>query len=202
MQSGIQEAGCKTKKRRHTGCRDRRMNHNMANIERGGVPLEIERKYLIRYPDLDLLERICTGKAAISQTYLTAEKKTTRRIRKMVRDGQTIYLYTEKKKLSDMTRIEREREITEEEYLELMKEALPKAATIRKTRYFLPSGDRCFEIDIFPEWTDRAYAEVELENEEQTFVFPDCLEIIKEVTGDKRYTNKSLAKKGFIYEPI
>ena len=178
------------------------MDRNMTNAELNGEPLEIERKYLIRYPDLKLLEQICTGKASISQTYLVAEKKLSRRIRKMNREGQTVYWYTEKKKLSDRTRIERERIITEEEYLDLMKEALPNAATIRKTRYYLPSGDRCFEIDIFPEWTDRAFAEVELEYEEQTFLFPDCLEIIKEVTGDKRYTNKSLAKKGFIYEPI
>ena len=83
-----------------------------------------------------------------------------------------------------------------------MKEADPGARTIRKTRYNLPSGDLCFEVDIFPEWTDRAYCEVELESETREFEIPNCLEVIKEVTDDSRYTNASLARNGFIVEDV
>ena len=165
-------------------------------------PLEIERKFLIRYPDVSLLERICSRKADMSQTYLRSEKKLSRRVRRRTINGEEDYWYNEKVKLSDTTRIERERQITEAQYRELLKEAIPDAQTIQKTRYDLPSGDLCFEIDIFPEWTDRAFAEVELENEDQEFVFPDCLSIIKEVTEDDRYTNSSLARNGFVYDEI
>ena len=174
--------------------------YHMAERIPGGEPLEIERKFLIRYPDLSLLEQICSRKAEICQTYLVSEQKCSRRIRCREYDGKTEYWYNEKQKLTEMTRIERERQITEKEYLELLQEAIPGSWAIRKTRYDLPCGDLCFEIDVFPEWNDRAFAEVELDDECQGFTVPDCLTIIKEVTADKRYTNKSLAINGFVYE--
>ena len=172
----------------------------MAERIPGGEPLEIERKFLIRYPDLSVLEQFCSRKALICQTYLVSKDQCSRRIRRREYGGRIEYWYNEKQKLTDMTRIERERQITEEEYLELLKEAIPGSGTIRKTRYDLPYGDLCFEVDVFPEWNDRAFAEVELDNESQGFTVPDCLAIIKEVTADKRYTNKSLAINGFVYE--
>ena len=165
-----------------------------------GEPLEIERKFLIRYPDLALLGRICTKKISITQTYLISEKNHSRRIRKQECDGRTMYWYNEKEKITNVTRIEREREISEIEYAELLNEAIPNALTICKTRYYIPSGRHCFEVDIFPEWSDRAFAEVELEDEKQEYEIPDCLSIIKEVTDDGRYTNRSLALNGFVYD--
>jgi len=165
-------------------------------------PLEIERKYLIRYPDLDLLEQICSKKIFLVQTYLVSDQGKSRRIRRSECNGSVIYWYNEKEKISDLTRIEREREISETEFCELLKEMIPGSNTIIKTRFCIPSGEHCFEVDIFPEWNDRAFVEVELEYEEQKFEIPDCLSVIKEVTEDRRYTNNSLAVNGFIYDEI
>ena len=173
---------------------------DIKQMEKG--PLEIERKFLIRIPDLDLLEQLCAKRISIVQTYLATEKNMSRRIRKQECRGEIRYRYNEKEKVSAMTRIEREHEITEEEYQELMKEAVSGAKTIRKTRYVLPAGDLCFEIDVFPEWEDRAFAEVELKSEDQSFEFPSCLTLIKEVTCDSRYTNHALAINGFVYDEI
>ena len=164
--------------------------------------LEIERKFLIRFPDLDLLGQQCAKRISIVQTYLATEKNMSRRIRKQECQGKISYRYNEKETISAMTRIEREREITEGEYQELLKEAVPGAKMIRKTRYILPAGELYFEIDIFPEWEDRAFAEVELKSEDQSFEFPSCLTLIKEVTYDKRYTNHALAINGFVYDEI
>jgi len=167
-------------------------------------PLEIERKFLIRFPDLQALETLCSKKAKISQTYLCSGPGKTRRIRRSESFGKTdcgvCHYYTEKEKISNITRIEREREITKDTYDQLMEEADPEAQTIHKTRYYLPSGDLCFEVDVFPEWKDRAFCEVELEDEAGTFEIPECLELIREVTDDPRYTNASLARNGFEIE--
>ncbi len=163
-------------------------------------PLEIERKFLIRYPNLDLLEQICSGKMSVAQTYLAAEKNHSRRLRMQECGGSTAYWYNEKEKITDVTRIEREWEISEEEYKELLREAIPGSKTIFKTRYWIPAGKHCFEVDVFPEWNDRAFAEVELEDENREYEIPDCLSIIKEVTEDGRYTNHSLAINGFVFE--
>ena len=178
--------------------------HEMDIILQSEGLLEIERKFLIRYPDPELLERICSQKADIIQTYLDSGKNRniSRRVRKVESGEKTVYWYNEKVKLSDTTRIEHEWEISEQEYLKLLMETIPGSGSIIKTRYFLPSGDHCFEIDIFPEWNDRAFAEVELGNEDEEYLFPECLTLIKEVTEDRRYTNKSLALNGFVYDEI
>ena len=52
-----------------------------------------------------------------------------------------------------------------------------------------------FEIDVYPFWNDRAIMEIELDYEGQEIVFPPEIQIIAEVTADKRYTNSSLAKQ-------
>ena len=83
-----------------------------------------------------------------------------------------------------------------------MKEADPSCRTIIKTRYYLHHGGFCFEIDVFPEWDDRAIIEVELEDENADIVFPEIIDIIREVTFDKRYTNISLARNGFVYDEL
>jgi len=91
--------------------------------------------------------------------------------------------------------VEIEQEITHGEYQQLLEQADPTRRTIVKTRYCLPYEGRMLEIDVFPFWDDRAYLEIELEDEEEDFTLPDWLHIIREVTKDKRYTNASLARE-------
>lgn len=174
----------------------------MTVVERDGIPLEIERKYLIRYPDLKMLDRICKEHAGMQQTYLKSDYGVSRRVRKVSYAEKTEYWYNEKTRITDITRIEREHLVSEEEYHSLLKEADPDAQTIVKTRYFLYYGKYCFEIDIHPQWVDRAIMEVELEDENAKIDFPPEIEIIKEVTDDSRYTNRSLSRDGFVYDEI
>ena len=158
-------------------------------------PLEIERKFLIRMPDPRRLAAESTRKIRIRQIYLTIDGNAqSRRLRLSCPEGgeETRY-YTEKIRLTDRTRIEREREIGPEEWDALMAEADPERRVIEKTRWCVPSGAHTLEIDIFPFWTDRAFCEVELSAEEEHFELPDWLRVIREVTDDSRYTNYALA---------
>ena len=100
---------------------------------------------------------------------------------------------TEKTHLTDRTRIEREREITPEEWDALLPQIDRTRRVIEKTRWCVPSGDHTLEIDVFPFWSDRAFCEVELSAEDERFTLPDWLEVVREVTDDKRYTNSALA---------
>ena len=52
-----------------------------------------------------------------------------------------------------------------------------------------------FEIDIYPFWNDKAIMEIELRDENQEYVLPSNITVIKEVTDDDEYKNSSLAKK-------
>ncbi|MBQ9133438.1 MAG: CYTH domain-containing protein [Clostridia bacterium] len=160
------------------------------------LPLEIERKFLIAYPDTDLLDRLSGGnRSEISQTYLASEKGTSERVRARTKGGVTVYTHNTKIKLSSMKRIEMEDEVSEAEYKALLQRADPKCRTIEKVRYCVPVGEFVFEIDLFPFWKDKAFMEVEMPSEDTVVALPDFVEIIREVTDDDRYTNHALAKK-------
>lgn len=154
---------------------------------------EIERKYLIRYPDIEMLSS-CARKTEITQTYLKSPDGCTARVRKRGLDGSYTYTHTRKTRVSDVKRIELEREISGEEYTLLLKDADLSRSVIHKVRYCLEYREQLFEIDVYPFWNDRAIMEIELSDEEQPIFFPPFIEIISEVTADKRYTNSSLAK--------
>lgn len=157
------------------------------------IPLEIERKFLIRQtPELFAA---CSKKTDIEQIYLIKTVPAVqRRIRSMTTDGAVRYFYTEKRYISAVTREENEREITREEYEKLRSEADMSLVPIIKTRHILEFSGQCFEIDSYPFSDELASMELELADEEQEIFFPPCAVIIKEVTGDKRYSNAALAK--------
>jgi len=152
--------------------------------------LEIERKFLIKMPT-----NLPAGRVqAISQTYLYSERGLSCRVRKIVENGQTVYIFTEKEKLSDLTRIERERELTRAEYEDYLKQADVNLDSIHKTRHKIPLGPYVWEVDIFPFWHKQAILEVELPAEDAAFALPPWAEVIREVTRDKAYTNHAMAR--------
>ncbi len=158
------------------------------------VPLEIERKFLIRYPDLTALESMPNcEKVEILQTYLLSSDGTEVRVRKRGRDGKYMYYRTEKSRVSETERTEIERRISHKEYVGYLKEADPARRPIRKTRYCLTENNCYYEIDVYPEWKKQAILEMELLTRDQEVLFPKDIRILREVTADKRYGNHSLA---------
>lgn len=159
-------------------------------------PFEIERKFLIYYPDIKELENMpnCT-KVDIIQTYLKSNDNTERRIRARGIDGDYVYYLTEKRKISDLKRIEIERKLSQDEYLKLLMEEDNKLHTIHKTRYCLSENNQYFEIDIFPEWDNQAIMEIELSSEDEDIKIPDFIKIVKEVTDDENYKNYQMSKE-------
>ncbi len=161
------------------------------------APLEIERKFLIVYPDEEALLAQCgCEKTKIEQTYLTpGADGAERRVRMRSGAESTVYTYTEKVFLSAMRRIEREYEIGETEYERLLFEAEPSMRTLQKHRYCIPSSDIMYEIDVYPQIADWAILEIELQDENQQICLPDFVQVLCEVTGKEEYSNKYLARK-------
>lgn len=155
--------------------------------------LEIERKYLIRMPDRALLS--CLPSSEIEQVYILSHEGDRERIRRRVYGGGTVYTHTAKTRLSDLTRVETEEEINEERYKELLAFADPSREVIRKKRFIYEYDGQDFEIDIFPFWDDRALMELELGDEEQELRMPPNIEVIREVTAEKGYTNSAIARE-------
>lgn len=158
---------------------------------------EIERKFLIEFPDIKLLCAHGARVMELEQSYIEGGG----RVRKVTENGRVSYIKTVKKHITDLKREEKEWEITKEEYEKELENKTFGTETIVKTRYAVALYGFVYEIDIFPFWSDRAFMEVELENENQQFPIPDFLKIIKDVTFDKRYRNSSLARK-IVTEPV
>ena len=159
-------------------------------------PYEIERKFLIDYPDLEWLENAPNcRKVQIIQTYLHSDGEDEVRVRQRGEDGHFIFYETIKKKISNLKRVEVERRLTENEYLQFLMNADIDKRQIRKDRFCLTYDNQYFEIDIYPFWKDRAILEIELNDENAEVRFPPQIKVRREVTEDERFKNSNLAKE-------
>ena len=152
--------------------------------------LEIERKFLIKMPNIEAIKKL-NGIRILNITQNYTESGA--RIRKVQENGHTTYIKTVKKHVTNLTRIEDESEIFIEEYTALLE--TKQGGTIEKTRYVYPYKSKNIEIDVFPFWQNQAFLEVELKSEKEEFEIPAFIEVIKEVTDDKAYRNYALSKK-------
>ena len=160
------------------------------------VPVEIERKYVVRMPDVASLSA-CDGYTVseIEQTYLESDEGVTHRVRARRYGGATVYTETKKVRIDDMSSYEDERELSETEYLALLECRKQGTVTLKKTRHTFLFGAQTFEVDVYPEWTESAILETELESREAVISFPDFIEVIAEVTGQKCYSNAAMSHK-------
>ena len=148
---------------------------------------EIERKYLVHE---DEAWRSAAG-TVYRQGYLSTVKERTVRVRTI---GDKAYL-TIKGITVGATRLEYEYEIPLDEANELL-DQLCERPLIEKKRRKLEFDGLTWEVDEFS--GDNAgliLAEVELENEEQSFARPAW--IAQEVTDDARYFNANLVSYPF-----
>ena len=160
-------------------------------------PLEIERKFLIEKPDVELLEKLDScEKVNIVQTYLKSTNPNEEvRVRQRGINGSYTYSKTRKININGLKRIEIESRLTSEEYIEELSKADPSCKQIIKTRYCLSYNNQYFEIDIYPDMENEAIMEIELSSEDEEIKIPEFINVIEEVTEKQEYKNSSLAKR-------
>lgn len=147
------------------------------------MALEIERKFLVA--DLEGALAGAVSSERIAQGYLSAAPEATVRVR--VRGGRG--WLTVKSPNRGAVRGEWEYEIPEADARELL--ALSQTGVIDKVRYIVPFGGRRWEVDVFERPAGVVLAEVELPQENEPVELPSW--IGREVTGDSRFYNSSLA---------
>lgn len=163
-------------------------------------PLEIERKFLIKFPDVERIVRMPScQKVEILQTYLFSGPNEEVRVRQRGMLWDYTFTKTVKRKTNDPAkRVEIESRISKEEYLKLLMDADPKLHPIHKTRlcFLQRASGQYFEFDLYPENQNYAIMEVELSRASDEIIVPDFVEVVREVTDDPRYTNYEIAKNG------
>ena len=144
--------------------------------------MEIERKFLLQG---DSWRALATG-TKYRQGYLNSTKERVVRVRTIDDDG---YL-TIKGITTGATRMEHEYKIPKKDATEMIDELCEKPI-IEKNRYKIDFAGFTWEVDeFFGENQGLIVAEIELENEEQSFEKPEW--IGDEVTGDPKYFNSNL----------
>lgn len=158
------------------------------------VPLEIERRFLVAdLPDFEGLG-IKFEKIDIEQMYFQNGCGAQKRIRKRGQYGSHIFYQTFKQSLREGVRSETEIQISPKQYLALSHERDPAKKIIRKNRYCFLWQNQYFEFDEFIEPRKGLYIlEIELTEENERVVIPDFVRVIREVTGDSRYSNYEIA---------
>lgn len=162
--------------------------------------IETERKFLIELPTLKQLEQQKSVRIQeMVQTYLSSSGSTERRVRKITENGTVCYIYTEKRPMEGVkiSRFEDEREISENEYHAFLRDSVTE---LTKTRYSFPYHEHVIEIDVYPysiggdALVSKAVLEVELSDAEENFDLPEFIVVLRELTGTRAFSNKSLAK--------
>ena len=177
------------------------ISHNLSKI-RNDYTHEVGTSYtdICREEDIEWLENSpACAKVDILQTYLYSPPGEEYRVRRRGANGNYIYYETVKSAEGGLRRLEMERRLTKNQYIDLLATADPAFHPIQKTRYCLAYDRQYFDIDIYPFWNNQAIVEIELSDEKQEIRFPEQIRIIREVTGDPDYKNAGLAKKAALF---
>lgn len=171
------------------------------------IPIEREVKFLIEPLNLEDLQVIHVHVSAsqIVQDYLlptsngVAEgiESGERRVRARSDDHGTSYFYTVKKHIRSGERLEVERMISQREYEELLALKDPTLQTIKKRRLCFFWENQFIEVDLFENPKGLVLMEIEQSELQRDLILPPFIEVVNDVTDDKRYSNRELARGSF-----
>jgi len=160
------------------------------------VPLEIEDKFLVgRIRPEDIIVPFHT--AHITQNYLVSPQTGDEYRVRARSDGEgTTYFYTVKTEIEPGVRTEKDRLVDSREYHSLLSLRDPAYEEIRKTRLSFFWRDKYYEVDLF-EAPDPTLTLMEAERTERSshLQTPPFIQVIRNVTGEKEYSNKEIARK-------
>lgn len=161
-------------------------------------PYEIERKFLLkRPPSFTEFESCNAQKIFLEQMYLRKPGGRKFRIRKhQAGDLSATYFKTNKSFVRPDVKIENEEFIDSPvEYLRYREFKIPNTGVVWKHRWYFVYKYQYFELDVFVRPEGLCLLEIELLNENDPVELPPFLEIEREVTGEKEYSNYEIAKR-------
>lgn len=131
----------------------------------------------------------------ITQTYLVAEPGCEIRLRRREwSGGKVVNVHRSKKRISDKEVIETERQVDNNLYEQMLQQADPYRATIKKKRQSFIWKGQFFEIDSFQSPVDNLIMmEMKGLSEQEEVNFPPFIKVLEDVTGNSQYLNYNIA---------
>ena len=151
----------------------------------------IEKKYLIRIPDISYLDKLggCS-KIKMTLTYLNGSSQQCD-IKLLLRDEDGKKFY---QKIIKGNNQKSTISLSAEEYIDELDNKMLDRNPIIKYRYSFIYHSVYYKIDIFED-KDFSILEVDLLSNHETVHFPSFIEVLKDVSEDPNYKNYNLSKK-------
>jgi len=163
------------------------------------VPIEKEDKFLVDASEPVVIPVKFT-ESTITQDYLVPpDLREEYRVRAREGGDGTSYYFTRKRYVAPGDRIEIERLVTRREYASLIQLKDYRMRTIRKRRLCFFWKSQFFELDYFEEPAgEKGLVLLEAERTDRTpaLDLPPFIRIVRNVTGEKHYSNYEIAKRG------
>ena len=135
------------------------------------------------------------SESMITQTYLVSEPGSEVRLRRREwSGGKVVNVHRSKKRINDNEVIETERQVDNNLYEQMLSQADPYRATIRKKRQSFIWKGQFFEVDTFVEpVSNLVMMETKGVTEQETINFPPFVRVLEDVTGNSKYLNYNIA---------
>jgi len=132
----------------------------------------------------------------ITQTYLTSEPCSEVRLRRRTLNGVSINVRTTKKTLPNNEQVVTERQIDNNLYESLMRQADPYRQSIHKIRKTFIWRGQFFELDTYlAPCSHLQILETKGIADHEDVNFPPFIEVVEDITGKTEYYNYNLALK-------
>ena len=173
---------------------ENKLNRVLSEISKVvGMPLPAQQERIFR---VELTGEIpeCS-ESMITQTYLVTEPGSEVRLRRREwSGGKVVNVHRSKKRINDNEVIETERQVDNNLYEQMLSQADPYRATIRKKRQSFIWKGQFFEVDTFVEpVSNLVMMETKGVTEQETINFPPFVRVLEDVTGNSKYLNYNIA---------
>lgn len=166
---------------------------------------EIERKFLVsQWDEVTTWPVPVLSNTRIRQTYLQGtEEGRSERVRSRVSlDGARTFTWNAKRFVSPGHYKEEEQEIDEDDYNQMFwKRSDPRYREVVKDRWVFDYEGLTWEMDHFLSAQGIVILEVELPSLDTDLTLPPFIQIERQVTGIKHWSNRSMAKMGWVPFP-
>ena len=158
-----------------------------------GLPQPVQEERIFRVEIIGEIPEC--SESEITQTYLVAEPGSEVRLRRREwSGGKVVNVHRSKKRISDTEVIETERQVDNNLYEQMLQQADPYRATIRKKRQSFIWKGQFFQIDTFhAPVNDLVMMETKGVTAQETVNFPPFVKVLEDVTGNSRYLNYNIA---------
>jgi CYTH domain-containing protein/thymidylate kinase len=173
---------------------ENKLNHVLKEISKVvGLPLPVQEERIFRIRIIGEMPEC--SESMITQTYLVAEPGCEVRLRRREwSGGKVVNVHRSKKRISDTELIETERKVDDNLYEQMLQQADPYRATIKKHRQSFIWKGQFFEIDTYlSPVDDLVIMETKGVDEQEQIKIPPFVEILEDVTGNSKYLNYNIA---------